>query len=102
MLKSIHSIIPSTARQDLHPTNTASIEILVVELNINGCPKMALVGVYNPPSACIRNGMGSAALREYQQYIQNEGFPEVYVMGDFNLPNLDLETLIPVRYMTSD
>jgi hypothetical protein len=94
VLVAIHSSIPSRHRPDLAPSAPDhAIELIVVEILQVHQRKMALVLVYNPPN--YSNIEGASKLRESLGAIRNSGCEDVCVLGDFNLPNLDIVTNLP-------
>ena len=95
VLIAVHSNIASKPRYDLVTNHHGSLEVVVVELNIPKLPKLALINVYNPPApVAIEN---SNFLRNILQAVTNEGTNHILLMGDFNLPNLDITTGLPLN-----
>ena len=94
VLAAVHYSLPSRLRPELAPPSTINIEILVVEIAVPKRPKLALVTVYNPPRQT--NAAGAQDLKNTLKSIREAGFVDICVLGDFNLPNLDLATDVPV------
>jgi hypothetical protein len=69
------------------------IEILTVEVNMHRQQKIAIITVYNPPKHA--NLVGARQLHETLTAVRRNGFENICLMGDFNLPNLDINTGIP-------
>ena len=69
-------------------------EIIVVEIIIPKLPRIALLTYYRPPSdksvECPQN------LETCFRRIREEGFSNILVMGDFNLPDFDLNLNVPL------
>ena len=69
-------------------------EIIVVEIIIPKLPRIALLTYYRPPSdnsvECPQN------LETCLRRIREEGFSNILVMGDFNLPDFDLNLNVPL------
>lgn len=96
VLIAIHNpTIPSKLRTDLVSTQSTDFEILVVELNLSPNNKVALVNFYNSPTNPNLDRV--LALGHTLRAIQNEGFHNICLMGDFNLPNLDIRTGTPLN-----
>lgn len=93
VLVAIHNSLPSKRRWDLVSPTADHNEIVVVEVSIPTLPKMALVGYYRPST-----DNNIEAVYNFQftmNRILDAGFENVCVMGDFNLPNLDIVTGVP-------
>jgi hypothetical protein len=85
--------ISSSNRNDLVPSNTGLMDILVVALEIRGHPKSAIICVYIPPG--LHSATTVQHLRDTLKAIWLNGFRVIHLMGDFNLPNLDPESDTP-------
>ena len=93
VLVGIHQSIKSKLRCDLMPDDTDHNELIVVEIRLPKLPKIALINFYRPPTdnslQCINN------FTKTLKKVQESGFHKIWVMGDFNLPNLDIVTGLP-------
>ena len=77
VLTAIHTSIYSKLRPVLMVQNDRHNEIIVVEIIIPKLPRIALLTYYRPPS-------------------DKEDFSNILVMGDFNLPDFDLNLNVPL------
>lgn len=93
VLTAVHSSFISKLRQDLAPADTGNSDILVVEIIFPKQPKTVLVNIYNPPG----NTNNALYLRNTLKAAFDAGFRCLHVMGDFNLPNLDMTTGLPTN-----
>ena len=95
VLVAIHHSIRSKFRADLVTDASDHNEIIVVELRLPKLPKIALVNFYRPPSdnsaECRQN------FKSCLDSIRLAGFEHIWVMGDFNLPNMDPSTGLPLN-----
>lgn len=92
VLIAVLSEIVSKNRPDLVPPDTGLTDIIVVELNVLGQSKTALVGVYIPPGS---HNTGITALRQTLQTLWDNNYHNINLLGDFNLPNIDPITDTP-------
>ena len=94
VLVAVHESIKSKERPDLIPHSDTHNETVVVELRLPKLPKIALVTHYRPPSdnsyECAHN------FRQTLNNIRASNFNTIWTMGDFNLPNLDTESGLPL------
>ena len=94
VLTAIHTSIYSKLRPDLMVQNDRHNEIIIVEIIIPKLPRIALLTYYRPPSdnsvECPQN------LETCLRRIREEGFSNILVMGDFNLPDFDLNLNVPL------
>ena len=94
VLVAVHESIRCKERPDLVPSSDAHNETVIVELRLPKLPKIALVAHYRPPSD---NSFECAS--NYQQALNNakaSNFHSIWTLGDFNLPNLDTNSGLPL------
>ena len=91
VLIAVHSSIKSTSRSDLIDSPDDNFQLLVVEIDFPKMPKLALINFYNPNSLHVRFQKFHETLRR----VKAASFQDIHVMGDFNLPDLDITTGIP-------
>ena len=95
VLVAVHSSIYSKSRSDLIHDVYSDIEIIATEIAIPKLPKIIIINVYNPPGSI--NVANTVKLENTLQAARDNGFSHVFVLGDFNLPNLDIETNLPIN-----
>jgi hypothetical protein len=100
VLVAVHSSIIS--KQLDIKCNCNSLDIIFVEIKIPKQPKLALINMYIPPGT--HNEEIVFKLRDALGLLKTQGFQNISMMGDFNLPNLDLETGLPLssNYCSED
>ena len=90
VLTAVHTSINSKQRPDLVPDSDSHNEIRLPKL-----PKLAMIKFYRPQNdnshECVTN------LGETLNNVQRSVF-HIFVMGDFNLPNMDPVTGISLNY----
>ena len=68
--------------------------IISVEIRLPKLPQLALINFYRPPSdishGCVEN------VEETMNKVKRSGFTSICSMGNFNLPNMDPATSIPL------
>ena len=89
----IHHSIQSRTRQDLVPLASGNMDIVAVEMLVPKEPKALLLCVYIPPGNAPTNP--AVCLGSALQAALESGYNSVHLLGDFNLPNLDLVTGLP-------
>ena len=94
VLTAVHTSINSKHRPDWVSDNDSHNEIIAVEIRIPKLPKLALITFYRPPSdnshECVAN------LEDTINKVKRSGFNNICLMGDFNLPNMDPVTGMPL------
>ena len=94
VLTAVHTSINSKHRPDLVSNSDHHNEIIAVEIRLPKLPKLALIIFYRPPGdnshECLAN------LEETINKVKRSGFTNICLMGDFNLPNMDPATGIPL------
>ena len=93
VLMAVHTSITSIHRSDLVPRHTGPCDILAVEVRIPKVPKCIFIVVYNPPG---QHENTAVYLKNTLLQVRNAKFKNIHVLGDFNLPNLDMQTGIPL------
>jgi hypothetical protein len=87
-------------RQDLEPANPGLVDFVVVELNLYSLKeKSAIVCLYIPPVSDFSDAVLN--LRLTLLAIKQSGIHNIYLMGDFNIPNLDANTDVPNSNMNA-
>ena len=93
VLLAVKNCIPSTRKLSLEVKSDNHNECVVVELRPYRQPKIAMVVFYRVPNdnspECVEN------LKKTLMNVQQHGYQNVCVLGDFNLPNFDWDTGIP-------
>ena len=103
VLIAIHNAtFSSKLRPDLIAECDVDLEIIVVEIDMGKHGKTAIVNYYNSPTNPSTERV--KGFKKTLKLVSECGFKNICVFGDFNLPNLELNTGIPLnsRYFSQE